>query len=58
MAASMVPQGHPGAMPLDAPGPTDAVPVKRLNEMYTSHKQGVSDRLEADGRGYTSVFSQ
>ena len=40
------------------PGPTDPVAVQRLNEMYMAQRQGVSDRLETDGRGYNSVFSQ
>lgn len=52
------PLGPPGAMSADAPGPTESMPINRMNEMYMQQKQGVSDRLEADGRGYDSVFSQ
>ena len=42
----------------DAPGPTETLPVNILNEMYMQKNQGVSDRLEADSRGFDSVFSQ
>lgn len=52
------PQGPPGAMSPDTPGPTESMPIHRMNEMYIQQKQGVNDRLEADGRGYDSVFSQ
>lgn len=52
------PLGPPGALGPDHPGPTDAVPVNRMNELYMQQKQNVDDRLEADGRGYDSVFSQ
>lgn len=52
------PLGPPGALGPHTPGPTDAVPVNRMNEMYLQQKQSVDDRLEADSRGYDSVFSQ
>lgn len=52
------PQGPPGARSPGAPGPIDAIPVGRMNEMYMQQSQGVGDRLEADARGYDSVFSQ
>ena len=52
------PQGPPGALPQDAPGPTEALPVSRLNDMYMQKNQAVTDRLEADSRGYDNVFSQ
>lgn len=52
------PQGPPGAIAPGAPGPIDALPVNRMNEMYMQQHQNVSDRLEADARGYDSVFSQ
>ena len=52
------PQGAPGALPPDAPGNMDAVPVSQLNEDYMQKRQGYHDRLEADSRGYDSVFSQ
>ena len=41
-----------------APGPTEAMSVNRINELYMQQRQGVNDRLEADGRGFDSVFSQ
>ena len=52
------PQGHPGGYPSDVPGPIDALSVHRMNEILKQQQQGVSDRLEADARGYDSVFSQ
>lgn len=51
-------QGLPGARSPGAPGPIDAIPVQRMNEMYMQQNQAVSDRLEADARGYDSVFAQ
>lgn len=51
-------QGLPGARPPGTVGPLDAIPVTRMNEMYMQHTQAVSDRLEADARGYDSVFAQ
>lgn len=50
--------GPPGARSPGAPGPIDALPVNRMNELYMQQNQGISDRLEADSRGYDSVFSQ
>ena len=58
MPGQMQPQGPPGSLDPGMPGPTDPVAVQRLNEMYMAQRQGVSDRLETDGRGYNSVFSQ
>jgi hypothetical protein len=58
MPGAMPPQGAPGALQPGTPGPTDPIPVNRMNEMYMAQNQGVSDRLEADGRGYNSVFAQ
>ena len=52
------PQGPPGALPPDAPGATEALPVSRLNDLHMQKNQAVSDRLEADSRGYDNVFSQ
>ena len=52
------PQGLPGARSPGAPGPIDALPVTRVNEIYMQQKQNVTNRLEADARGYDSVFSQ
>jgi hypothetical protein len=51
-------QGPPGAFGVDHPGPTEAMPVNRMNEMYMQQQQAQHDRLEADGRGYDSVFAQ
>lgn len=53
-----IPQGPPGARSPGVPGPLDAVPIGRMNELYMQQNQGVSDRLEADARGYDSVFAQ
>lgn len=52
-----VPQGPPGALPADTPGPTTPLPVSQINEQYIQQNQNISNRLEAD-RGYDSVFSQ
>lgn len=52
------PQGLPGATPQGVAGPLEAVPVNRMNELYLQQVQSVNDRLEADSRGYDSVFSQ
>lgn len=52
------PQGPPGGYPPDVPGPIDAISVHRMNEMMKQQHQGIGDRLEADARGYDSVFSQ
>lgn len=53
-----LPHGPPGALSPGAPGPTDPIPVNQLNDMYMQQHQDVSNRLEADGRGYGNVFSQ
>jgi len=58
MPAQGLPHGPPGALSSDMPGPTEPIPVNRMNEMYMQQKQSVNDRLEADGRGYDSVFAQ
>lgn len=50
--------GNPGALSPNAPGPADALPISQLNEHYMQQRQGVHDRLEAESRGYDSVFSQ
>ena len=52
------PQGPPGVLSPGAPGPTDPMAISQMNEIYMQQRQGVSDRLEADSRGYDSVFSQ
>ncbi|KAI4208251.1 MAG: hypothetical protein LQ346_000131 [Caloplaca aetnensis] len=52
-----VPQGPPGALPTDAPGPTTPLGVSQMNEQYIQQNQNIASRLEAD-RGYDSVFSQ
>ncbi|KAL2042153.1 hypothetical protein N7G274_005341 [Stereocaulon virgatum] len=52
------PQGPPGALPPGAPGPTDPMAINHMNEMYMQQRQDVNNRLEADSRGYETVFSQ
>ena len=52
------PPGPPGALSPGAPGPTDPIPVNQLNDMYMQQQQDISNRLEADGRGYGNLFSQ
>ncbi|KAL8713345.1 MAG: hypothetical protein Q9220_002544 [cf. Caloplaca sp. 1 TL-2023] len=52
-----VPQGLPGALPADTPGPTSPLSVSQINEQYLQQNQNISNRLEAD-RGYDSVFAQ
>ena len=32
--------------------------INQMNDMYMQQRQGVNDRLEADSRGYDTVFSQ
>lgn len=51
-------QGLPGALAPDTPGPTEPLPVSRMNDMYMQQQQSRHDRLEAEGRGYDSVFAQ
>ena len=58
MPGHHMPPGPPGALSPDQPGPTEALPVDRMNEMYLQQRQDVNNRLEADGRGFDSVFSQ
>ena len=48
----------PGALGPDTPTSTDPMPVSRLNELYMQQQQAVDSRLETDGRGFDSVFSQ
>ena len=50
--------GLPGARSPGEPGPIDPLSVNRMNEMYLQRNQAANDRLEADSRGYDSVFSQ
>lgn len=52
------PQGPPGAIAPEAPGPSDALPVSQINEDFMNRHQGMHDRLEAESRGYESIFSQ
>ncbi|MCJ1374045.1 hypothetical protein MMC20_005275 [Loxospora ochrophaea] len=51
------PQGPPGAFGPETPGPADALPVSRMNELYMQQKQGMNDRLEADSRGHFVLYS-
>lgn len=57
-APAAAPQGMPGAIPADVPGPTEGMSTERMNEMYLAQNQARSDRLEADSRGYDTVFAQ
>ena len=52
------PPGPPGARSPGEPGPIEPMSVNRMNEMYMQQNQAMEDRLEADSRGYDSVFSQ
>ncbi|KAI9729327.1 MAG: hypothetical protein M1834_006998 [Cirrosporium novae-zelandiae] len=52
------PQGPPGSVPADTPTPIDPLSVNRLNETYVDNRQEIANRLEAEGRGYDSVFAQ
>ena len=52
------PQGPPGAIPPEDAGAAKAAPVSQLNEDYQRHEQNVHDRLEAESRGYDSIFAQ
>lgn len=49
--------GPPGALQGPGQDPNDAIPVDRLNQMYMAAKDGRLDRLEADSRGYNSVYA-
>jgi len=53
----MAPPGPPGALQGSGQDPNDAIPVDRLNQMYMAAKDGRLDRLEADSRGYHSVYA-
>lgn len=52
------PQGPPGAIPPENAGIAKAAPVSQLNEEYQRREQVIHDRLEAESRGYDSVFAQ
>ncbi|KAL8691700.1 MAG: hypothetical protein Q9218_003137 [Villophora microphyllina] len=54
MPGQAVPQGPPGALPADTPGPTSPLPVSQINEQYMQQNQNISNRLEAD-RGYDKI---
>ena len=56
--AQALPQGPPGAYAPGMPGPTETVQVPQMNEMFMQQQQARNDRLEADSRGYETVFSQ
>lgn len=58
MSGPGLPQGPPGALSPDASGPTDPLSVSGINDLYMQQKQGLESRLETDGRGFDSVFSQ
>jgi hypothetical protein len=48
---------QPGHVPNGYPGPTEAIPLQRLNELDLGQRQATLDRLEASSRGHESVFS-
>ena len=54
----IVPQGPPGAPEPDAPTPTQAMSGEQINEQYIAHRQRLDDRLEAESRGFDTVFAQ
>lgn len=56
--SNLNPQGPPGAISPEAPGPSDALPVSQINEDFMNRRQRMHDRLEAQSRGYESIFSQ
>ena len=39
-----IPQGLPGGLSPDVPGPTKPVPVDQLNNLYMQRNQDVNDR--------------
>lgn len=51
----MPPPGPPGALPGN--DPTEPLDMQRMNTMYLAAKDGRMDRLEADSRGYHSVYA-
>lgn len=52
----MPPPGPPGALP-GQNDPTEPLDMQRMNSMYLAAKDGRMDRLEADSRGYHSVYA-
>lgn len=64
-AAHMHPPPQPGQMPPPGPpgglpgqnDPTEPLDMQRMNSMYLAAKDGRMDRLEADSRGYHSVYA-
>ena len=52
------PQGLPGALSSATPGPTQGLDPDQMNKAFVSQKQAISDRLEAESKGYDSVFAQ
>jgi hypothetical protein len=49
---------QPGALPADLPGPLEPMSVEMINQVGASDRQARKDRLEAESRGWDSVFSQ
>ncbi|KAI9825048.1 MAG: hypothetical protein M1826_007126 [Phylliscum demangeonii] len=47
----------PGGLPPDTPGLTEPIAVPKMNDLYFARTQAVNDRLEAEARGWTGVFS-
>jgi hypothetical protein len=48
----------PGTLPSDYPGPLDPLAVDRMNAFDEARKQAMRDRLEAESKGFDSVFGQ
>ena len=49
-------QGPPGALSPDMPGPTEPLSIARINEHYHNQRQAIDNRVEAEHRGYETVF--
>ncbi|MCJ1326722.1 hypothetical protein MMC10_003387 [Thelotrema lepadinum] len=52
------PQGLPGAFSSTTPGPTQGLSPDDMNKAFVAQNQAISDRLEAESKGYDSVFAQ
>ncbi|KAI9677202.1 MAG: hypothetical protein M1829_002776 [Trizodia sp. TS-e1964] len=52
------PNALAAALAADIVSPLESIPVNRINEMYTAHRQHLNDRIETASRGFDSVFAQ
>lgn len=48
----------PGALSGNFPGPLDALPVDKQNDFFHTEKQARFNRLEAESKGFDSIFAQ